>query len=512
MVARADTAVFAVDSAVSSCRAVLLVIGAATVLRIALASVGGLGFDESYMAANARIFALSYVDAPPLHVWLVGLVSRLFDSDNPLLLRLPFIALFAASSWLMYRLTTKLFGSRAGLWAVISFNLAPVFTLAHASWILPDGPLIFFSLATANIVTGIVLTDLPPRRATLLWIAAGICAGLAMISKYHGAFLFLAILTFLITVPEQRRWLAMPGPWLGAFAAFIIFLPVLVWNLQHGLVGATFQADRLSGSSGLTLRFLPQSLGGQIAYLTPWAFVILVYGLGRAFWRGPSSPREWLLALLAIGPIAVFTGAALFAPGLPHWEMPGWLFAFPLLGAVCVELTDRWSRFMRGGTTLWAGVLVSMLVILTIQLGTGAIGRAAPGLFSPRDPTLDLIDWTELGPAMRDRALIDDKTPAVAALYWMEAGKANFAIGRDVPVLCLCADPQQFKYLTPIAQFIGKDLILVGTRDILNNNNRMPNTAARFQRIEPLPAVVLHRGSGQPAFEVWMFRGVGFRG
>ena len=47
MVARADTAVFAVDSAVSSCRAVLLVIGAATVLRIALASVGGLGFDES---------------------------------------------------------------------------------------------------------------------------------------------------------------------------------------------------------------------------------------------------------------------------------------------------------------------------------------------------------------------------------------------------------------------------------------------------------------------------------
>ena len=41
----------------------------------------------------------------------------------------------------MYRLGAILFSPRAGLWAAVMLNLAPVFGVTTASWVLPDGPL-----------------------------------------------------------------------------------------------------------------------------------------------------------------------------------------------------------------------------------------------------------------------------------------------------------------------------------------------------------------------------------
>src|SRR6266849_8577562 len=94
-------------------RMVVAAIALATLLRLALATAG-LGEDETYMVSMARHFSWSYFDHPPLHVWLVGGWARLLGSEDPWVVRLPFIALFVGSSWLMYRLTAVLFGERAG--------------------------------------------------------------------------------------------------------------------------------------------------------------------------------------------------------------------------------------------------------------------------------------------------------------------------------------------------------------------------------------------------------------
>src|SRR3972149_5556328 len=135
------------EDAMSAGRAVLLIFVVATIVRLILAGSVGLGVDESYMVGNARVLSLSYVDHPPLHVWLAGLAARLFGTESAFAVRLPFVLLFAGSTWLMFRLTSDLFGATAGLFAALAFNLVPVFSLAHASWVLPDGPLIFFLLA-----------------------------------------------------------------------------------------------------------------------------------------------------------------------------------------------------------------------------------------------------------------------------------------------------------------------------------------------------------------------------
>ena len=101
------------DEAQSAARLVLLIIVIGTAIRLGLSAATGLGMDESYSVGNARQFMLSYVDHAPLHYWMAGLAARLFHSEAPIVVRLPFVLLFAGSTWLMYRLTTRLFTPRA---------------------------------------------------------------------------------------------------------------------------------------------------------------------------------------------------------------------------------------------------------------------------------------------------------------------------------------------------------------------------------------------------------------
>ena len=122
-------------------RAVLILIAATLLARIVFGFSLGLGIDESYTVATGRHPQLSTFDHPPAAWWLAWGASRLFATESALALRLPFILLFALTTWLMYRLTAFLFGEKAGFWAAATLNLAPVIAWTSGTWILPDGPL-----------------------------------------------------------------------------------------------------------------------------------------------------------------------------------------------------------------------------------------------------------------------------------------------------------------------------------------------------------------------------------
>ena len=53
-------------------RAVLVLILAATALRLGLAAITDLGLDEAYALAVSRQFQLSWFDHPPLVFWITG--------------------------------------------------------------------------------------------------------------------------------------------------------------------------------------------------------------------------------------------------------------------------------------------------------------------------------------------------------------------------------------------------------------------------------------------------------
>src|SRR5918911_2499753 len=109
--------------------------------RLLLASATGLGIDESYMVAAGRKLQLSYFDHPPIAWWMAWGAAHLAGSESAIVVRFPFVALFALTTWLMYRVTAALFGPPAGLWAAVLLNMVPVLGVTSATWVLPDGPL-----------------------------------------------------------------------------------------------------------------------------------------------------------------------------------------------------------------------------------------------------------------------------------------------------------------------------------------------------------------------------------
>ena len=88
---------------------VVLLIATSTIVRVIFASSLGLGIDESYAVATGRQPQLSYFDHPPLSWWLPWASAQLLGTEAPLAVRLPFIALFALTTWLMFALTRLLF-------------------------------------------------------------------------------------------------------------------------------------------------------------------------------------------------------------------------------------------------------------------------------------------------------------------------------------------------------------------------------------------------------------------
>jgi hypothetical protein len=452
----------------------LATIACFTLLRLLVAAVLPAGVDESYAIVVSRQLSLSYFDHPPLHFWLVGGWARLWGSENLLLLRLPFVALFALASWLMFTLTRRLFGPSAGLWALLAFNLAPVFGLVHGANILPDGPLLTASLAMANILAALLFSPHPER--VWGWALAGFCAGLAMLSKYHGLLLAGSVLLFLLTSPAHRPLLRTPGPWPAAAIAFLMFTPVIVWNAMHDWASFRFQSGRGLGAT-LNPAQVADSLLNQSYYLLPWLALPLALVLVRALAGGPPKPESWFLALLALPPVLVFTALTLFAPGLPHWQMPGWLFALPLLGAALAGL-GQGGRRVAAGTAGATMLLIAVLTPLVLaQVRWGSFDVLTYQLFRDRDPTNALSSWESVGEAVRARAT-DDRT-FVAAFTWIRAAQIGAATGPDIPVVCLCSDMRHFAYGPPLADFAGWTGIIV---DAPGSTIR-PVTEAQFETL-----------------------------
>jgi hypothetical protein len=295
------------------------------------------------------------------------------------------------------------------------------------------------------------------------------------------------------------NWLATPGPWLALLAALIVSSPAIVWNLQHGMAGFAFQGGRVAaGANGGNA--LGQ-IGGQALYLSPWLFVPFAIALVRSLIRGPEDEKDWFLAMLAVGPIAVFTLIAIWSPGLPHWPMPGWLFALAL-----PPLTTR-PPFLRG-FAIASGAILGVVALGFAVQGSG-LGLAQSTLqrWQMSDPTVELVDWRALPEALAVRGLLGPGT-FVAAPRWRAAGKASYALGPAVPVFCLCVAPHHFPFRADIHAANGKDVVLVWPTS--ESADWQPPLEESFDSVEPLDPVVITR-RGEPVLTLDLALGRHFR-
>ena len=429
-------------------RPLILLILITTALRLAFGAAIGLGVDESYMVSAGRVLSLGYFDHPPAAWWLSWASTHLFQSEAPLAARLPFILLFALTTVLMARLGTALAGERAGFWSAVTLNLSPVFGITAAGWVLPDGPL-------ECALTGAALClihALNGRDTTRWWIGAGMCAGLALFSKYSAILTIAGAFLFLLWSPDHRVWLRRPQPYIAAGIALLVFSPVILWNATHDWASFAFQGARAAGP-----RFQPLApfitLAGEALFVLPWFWLAMLLCAVRAI---RADWRHRLLLALAAPPILIFAAISLWSSQriLFHWAAPGYLMLFPLLGCWIASVwPHRATRIMIGGT---AALCLAAVSVISLQIRTDWLGFAMPA----KDPTAEGIDWTSLRDDLTARGLLPEGT-IVGVPNWRDAGKIARGLGPDVTVLVLNPDSRQFGLSWPMARWAGATILVV---------------------------------------------------
>jgi 4-amino-4-deoxy-L-arabinose transferase-like glycosyltransferase len=476
----------------------LATVAAFAVARLAMAWFVGLGTDESYSVSAASEWHLSYFDHPPMHYWIVHLFAPVLGHGRGA--RLPFIALFAGSSWLMYRLTRRLFDARAAASAVFSLNVAAFFTIAAGGWVLPDGPLDFFLLAAAAVLADLFMAP-EPTQAQLWrgWLLAGLLIGLAALSKYQAALFGVGVVAFLLSSPTHKRQLAHPAPYVGGLICLAVLSPILIWNAGHGWASIGFQAGRGAPGHGPNVFGPLESLAGQMALLLPWIFIPMAIAAWRALRGGPAQTAGWFCAMLALPAIAVFTFLPLMGPkGLPHWPMPGWLMLFPVLGAYLAAgpAFQGWRRAWAIGALAFA-VLVGTAA--TVEAATGWLGEAFPKTFKKGDPTIESVEWTAARAVLIRRGLLTQGAPVIVALKWNEAGKIDNAVGDLAPVTVFSDDPREYRFRHNPAEYVGRDALIIGKAATVKA--RLAGVSPYFQSTTPLAPIYVGRG-GRPEIEL----------
>lgn len=419
-------------------------------VRLVMSASHGYGVDEAYAIAVARPLSLSYFDHPPLTFWLVVLSSAIWESNVPFVLRLPFVLLFTITHWCIGQLTRYAFSDRAGRIAALALALSGILGVVHGMWVLPDGPLIAFAAMGCLMLAPSVLAHDPaqPAPSDRRWLLAGAAFGMAGLAKYHAVLLMAGVFLFLLTDTTARRLLRTRGPWM-AFSVVVVFaLPVLVWNARHDWASFAFQSAR-AGPRTFSIVPMLENIAGQAAWMLPWIFVPLAFAFVGALSRGRRHREAWFFVCLSALPIALFTLLTLGGSrGLPHWQAPGWLFAFPLLGLAGDLAWHQGARWPRVWLRTSAAATLVTVTLMMLFLRIPAIASQLD-LSDRRDPASDLVSWAPVVTAI-DRANRLTPKALTAARSWIQAGQLGASFVRAPDIVCLCSDPHHFKWRSPV--------------------------------------------------------------
>ncbi len=182
--------------------------------------------DEfNYMACGDHL-AWGYVDHPPLIPFLIRL-SRLLLGDS--LRSIRFIPALASSLLIVQTaaIARELGGRRyALLLSAICALIAPQY--------LSNGSLLGTNCLEPNLWMGCAYfaTLAIQRNDPRYWLWFGVVAGIGLEEKYSIALFGLGLVVGLL-LTEQRRVFLNKWIWLGGFAALLIFLPNVLWNIKY---------------------------------------------------------------------------------------------------------------------------------------------------------------------------------------------------------------------------------------------------------------------------------------
>ena len=403
-------------SSLSTDVAVLIYLAMATII-VHVLTGGRYGFhrDELATLEDARHLAWGYVAYPPITPFFGRLSLQLFGTS---LAGFRFFAALAeAGAVVLTGLMARELGGRRPAQLLAAAAAVP-FCLVGGTLMQYVSFDYLFWVLIAYFVLRLLKSDDPK-----LWIFIGGAIGLGMMAKYAMLF-FVAGLAAGVLATGARRHLRSKWLWCGVGVALLIFLPNLLWQVQHSFISLDFlrHIHARDVRIGRTRGFLPDQL-----YLTLFALPLCVAGL--YFYLFSQAGRRFR----ALGWMYIITLLLFFIAQGRGYYMAA---AYPMLyaaGSVWGEhkvtlLGRRWAGVARSlaWTALAANIVIAAALLLPlapVNSGWWKIAIRIHGDFREE------IGWPEL---VETVARIRDTLPAkdravmgILAGNYGEAGAIN---------------------------------------------------------------------------------------
>ena len=409
----------------------LLVISA--VVRAGLAAVMEFGNDEVYYWTFALYPDWSHFDHPPMVGWMIQLFSLNLLWDSEFFIRLSSVVFMTVDTYIIYRIGKDLKDARTGFYAALLYTASIYAFVITGIFIMPDTPLMLFWLLAiwfairyfsglprfarndrthANDTLGgnyipsphggeaSAIPDTARGQAQGSLLLFGLFAGLAMLSKYSGVFLWVGMGLYILIYNRQQ--LKNPYLYLSLLISAVCCLPILYWNLQNDFVSFSFHSSRVGGSQ-LNFGTFGTELAGELLYNNPVNVVLAVIAVIAAF-KGRlqmgNTPKQLLLCI-TLPMIATFLSFSLTRPTLPHWNAPAY--------ATLILLSAVWLAERHPESNCRLGIpkpIVATLSILILTVGIGAAEiktgfipldrHTEPEKLGRNDFTLDMYGWRQL--------------------------------------------------------------------------------------------------------------------
>jgi 4-amino-4-deoxy-L-arabinose transferase-like glycosyltransferase len=213
----------------------ILILLALAVFLIHMLTNGQYGFHRDELATldDARYLAWGYVAYPPLTPFIGRIALELF---GPSLVGVRLFPAFAQSLVLLLAglIVRELGGSRlAQIVGALAAAISPS-TLNQGSMLMYVSFDYLWWVLIAYFVIRLLKSE-DPRW----WLGIGAVIGVGMMTKYTMVF-FAVALVGAVLLTQARRYLTSPWLWGGVALSLLIFLPNLIWQVQHHFISLTY--------------------------------------------------------------------------------------------------------------------------------------------------------------------------------------------------------------------------------------------------------------------------------
>ncbi len=419
-------------------------------LRLLMASLLELGNDETYYWLYSQQLQWNYFDHPPL----IALGIRFFTFNLALdhqevFVRLSSIAGCAFSSWFIFKAVSLISNERAGWYAMLLYNVSFYTGVVAGILVMPDSPQMVCWTFCLWMIARISISD----RDWIAWISFGIAAGLCIMSKIHGVFLWFGLGSFILL--KKREWLGIPQLYVALLLSLLIASPILWWNWQYDFITWKFHSERVDITEHISTKdSFGMELLAQVLVNNPINFALILFALAASFKnRNKISTSLSIYNFIALPMALCLIFISFFRDIWPHWSGPAYSTLLPL---AAIWLDKKKSSHQYPVPLRWATGLFLVFLIawpLTVELYPGTFGTKVGKDLGKGDFTLDKYGWKEAGDTFQvlynketTSGLMPKESPVVCSNWWGAHLEYYFCNAGEIPMIGLGKITQLHQY------------------------------------------------------------------